>query len=97
MALKTKNITLSESLEIIASSLFNSCRGLEVVNLSKSIRKIEVFAFLYSTPVINYPGTIEEWNNIEKDEQWYRQNNDSFMPDKPLTVSCSDGTIEMTY
>ena len=82
----------SEKVTYIANSAFYGCTSL-TVNLTPSLQKIGecAFAFLYQNgeAVINFAGTVDEWNSIEKAENW---NTNSRL----VTVNCTDGVIKLT-
>ena len=67
-----KKVILKEGIEVIGVCAFNCCFNLEVVNLPKSLKRICVGAFsnCSSLKEIYYNGTKEEWNLIEKEDDW---------------------------
>lgn len=52
----------------------------------------EAFNYCKSLTTFNYEGTVEEWNNIVKDEEWDRYSN--WGKYLKYTVYCTDGKIE---
>lgn len=72
----------------IPESFFSGCTQLSFVRISKNISAIRQYAFAnLSLEKIIYGGTIEEWNEIEKDVQWRSGTTN-------LQIECTDGTIE---
>ena len=67
-----KKVILKEGIEVIGVCAFNCCSNLEVVNLPKSLKRICMGAFsnCSSLKEIYYNGTKEEWNLIEKEDDW---------------------------
>lgn len=82
----------SENVTYIDTSAFRGCTSL-TVGLSTKLEKIDesAFAFLYGNgeAVINFAGTVAEWNAIEKNENW---KTNSWL----VTVNCTDGVIRLT-
>lgn len=69
---KLKRITLSNELKILPSGFLCYCNALESITIPESIEKIEEFAFvLTKLKTINFKGTEEQWNNIEKEHNWF--------------------------
>ncbi len=64
-----------------------SCTSLITVVIPNTVTTIGAFAFI-NCPIstINFNGTIDEWNTIEKGEDW-----DLYTSD--YTIYCTDGTI----
>ncbi len=68
---KLKRITLSNELKILPAGFLCYCNALESITIPESIEKIEEFAFvLTKVKTINFKGTEEQWNNIEKEHNW---------------------------
>ena len=82
-------ITLPESLTHLDAYAFAYCTNLETVYLEKGITKlnIRVFAGCTNLKSIYYNGTVEDWNAVEKDEEWDLGSSD-------YIVYCIDGNIE---
>ena len=78
-----------EIISSIASYSFCDLRNL-IIEIPSSILEIELYAF-YNCDIkeIRYSGTVEEWNNISKNDGLWNYNSSGF------TVICSDG--ELTY
>lgn len=72
----------------IGISVFEGCEHLSEVIIPESLVRIGNGAFIQcsSLDIITYNGTAEQWNSIEKGENWdlYTGN---------YVVNCSDGTI----
>ena len=61
----------------------------ESVKIPKCVKIIKSYAFVnYSFASVTYEGTIDEWNEIVKENNW---NNGT----KLKTIICSDGTITL--
>lgn len=86
-----KEVKCSEKVTLIDSSAFRGCTSL-TIDLSPALQKIEdcAFAFLYQNgeAVINFSGTIAEWNSIEKSDSW--KTNSWF-----VDVNCTDGVLNL--
>lgn len=87
-----KGLKGSENVTYIDSSAFRGCTSL-TVELSPALQKIDecAFAFLYSNgeAVINFDGTMAEWNAIEKADSWKSNS-------QTVTVNCTDGVIRLS-
>lgn len=87
-----KEIKGSEKITYIDTLAFQGCTSL-TINLTPALEKIDeyAFAFLYRNgeAVINFAGTMAEWNAIEKAENW---KSNSWL----ITVNCTDGVIKLT-
>lgn len=86
----TKSIEMPDTVTHIEKSAFRDCDRLEKVVLSKNLEYIGEMAFDYciSLKTIEFNGTINEWNEITKGENWNRK--------VPATeVICSDGTVSL--
>ena len=60
------------------------------VRIGTGVKSIGADAFAYTTVLtINFDGTKEEWNAIQKAEGW---NGNSYI----LSVSCSDGSVSVS-
>ena len=86
-----KEVKGSENITFVDSSAFRGCTSL-TIDLSHALQKIEdcAFAFLYQNgeAVINFSGTIAEWNSIEKSDSW--KTNSWF-----VDVNCTDGVLNL--
>ncbi len=84
--------TVHADCEEIGDSAFFGCTNLESVTISTAVNKIGTYAFTYSAQEINYEGTLEQWENIQKNNYWAGE-----MLDFPQTVQkviCTDGYLE---
>ena len=72
----------------IFNSAFVCNKYIQTINISQSVKSIgsAVFALCDNLNRINYNGTVEMWNSIEKHSGW-----DIDSPD--YTIYCTDGTI----
>ena len=87
-----KEIKGSEIITQIGALAFQGCTSL-TIDLTPALEKIDklAFAFLYQNgeAVINFAGTMAEWNAIEKAENW---KSNSWL----ITVNCTDGVLKFT-
>lgn len=84
-----KTITLPDSLELIGEEAFAYCSELKTVYIGSSIDTLEygVFKHCKELTEIYFNGTIQEWNNISKSDEWdFNTGN--------YTVYCTNGDIE---
>ncbi len=77
------NVIIKEGVEIICDAVFNGCTALESVEIPKSVWCIGSCFAWDSSIIVNYNGTIAEWNAIEK----------YGFEDYNFTVYCTDGEI----
>lgn len=83
-----KKVVISEGTSSIMSNAFTFCIDLRKVVIPRSIVYIEsgAFNFCQGLSYIEYNGTIEEWEAINKGKDWYI--------DCPITtIKCIDGEI----
>ncbi len=85
-----KSIVLPEGTTVIDGNAFYNCELLEQITVPKSVVLIEDYAF-YNTSgcTVQYEGTMDEWNKIEKERFW----KDGFANS---SIVCSDGTVEQS-
>lgn len=84
-----EEISLPQGVKNICYQAFISCEKLEYVYIPSSTVMIEGYVFAYTTiKQINYGGTIDQWEKINKSEYW---NCDSSVE----KIICSDGIIEL--
>ena len=81
---------VSDGVEVIADGAFDGCENLVSISLPESVTRIGFYAFLNceSLTSINFSGTVEEWNAINKYDNW----NYSVPATK---VVCSDGDVAL--
>ena len=67
-----KYVTVDEGVTTLGEYMFDDCTSLEIVSLPKSLKTIEdaVFADCTSLESINFGGTKEQWNDINKSSIW---------------------------
>lgn len=82
------SFTVPEGVKYINPNAFHNAAGLKEINLPKSLKVIraEAFSNNFDLHLINYSGTREEWEAIEKASDW----ND---PPYITTVKCIDGEL----
>ena len=83
------SVTLPDTLTTISKYSFAYCTNLEYVQIGNKINKLPMYAFSDCTSLkeIHFNGTKEEWNNIEKDQDWDKNTGD-------YIVYCTDGNIQ---
>ena len=80
---------MSQSVESIEQYAFARCTSLTSIDLPKSLKWIGYGIFSNSgVTEINYAGTIDEWNSIEKDENWMENSSIA-------TITCTNGVINI--
>ena len=81
-------IYLPDSLLTLGELAFSHCTNLSTVYIGKHITKLEmrVFEDCKNLTDIYFSGTVDEWNKIEKDDEW-----DTGTPD--YVIHCIDGDI----
>ena len=82
------SITIPDSVTSIGKCAFFVCSSLESVTMGNSVTSIGEYAFhsCKSLTRINFGGTVEQWNAIEKGDDW-SYNAGAY------TVYCADGEI----
>ena len=83
-----KSVTIKGDTPVIPSNTFANCYRLTHVELPETLKQIEHNAFYGCTELreINFAGTMEQWKNIEIDED-----NGALFGCK---IICSDGTLK---
>ena len=81
-------ITIPHSVKNIGENAFSNCSGLTEITMSNSVTRISDSAFYNcgSLTEIKFNGTCEEWQGVEKADNW-----DGYTGD--YIVYCSDGTV----
>ncbi len=85
---RLKTVTLPEGLDGILSDLFKDCKGLTTVYLPSTMRVIHENAFANCTSLrsIYFAGSVEQWEDVDRDFNWdYNTGR--------YTVICNDGTV----
>lgn len=84
-----KKFSVPNSVIRIGENAFGSCINLEEVNISNGVEEIGYCAFVncQHLKVINYLGTIQQWGNIRKGDEWGD-------PSDKYTIHCYDGDIK---
>ena len=82
-------ITFDGEVTSIGEGAFCECYNLTSITIPNSVTNIGNYAFgeCDSLTSINFEGTVEQWNNIVKDDNWYGV---------PATyVQCTDGQVTL--
>ena len=82
------SVTIPDSVTSIGSHAFEYCSSLTSVTIPNSVTSIGVWAFINCSSLtsINYNGTKDQWNSIDKGSSWNVGTGD-------YTIYCSDGNI----
>ena len=85
------SITIPDSVTSIGDHTFSGCSGLTSITIPDSVTSIGRLAFGYCSELttINFQGTKEQWQAIEKDTNWNHSTGE-------YAVICTDGTISET-
>lgn len=77
--------------KIIKAQAFYNCKELKEVKIGNTVTKFSssIFGMCSSLTKITYDGKMEDWNNIKKDENWKKGN------DNLSQVECIDGIINL--
>lgn len=87
--LSLNNIIIPESITTINNAAFAGCISLTNITIPLSVVMIDTDAFAVCSKLtdINFKGTKEQWNAIEKEPDWDDRTGD-------YTVHCTDGDIK---
>ena len=82
-------VTIPNSVTSIADNAFYSCKGLTSVTIPNSVTYLGTAVFYSAKDMhtITFTGTVEEWQNMEKDSNW------ASSTATDLKIACTDGTI----
>ncbi|MBO5715661.1 MAG: leucine-rich repeat domain-containing protein [Clostridia bacterium] len=82
------SITLPDTLKTLSDYSFAYCTNLEYIKIGNEITKLPMYVFSDCTSLkeIHFNGTKEQWNNLEKDNDWDKNTGD-------YIVYCIDGEI----
>ena len=85
---KTWEFEIHEDTQVIADAAFYNCATLNSVTLKKNLKHVGKNAFFGCTKltVIDFNGTVEEWNGIDKADEWNKNSNIS-------KIKCGDNDI----
>lgn len=85
-----KRINVPDTVTMIGDYAFDGCSGLASINISKNVKSIGVMVFSGCDKLrnINFSGTMEEWENIAKKNNWSK---DIDM----CVVHCTDGNVSL--
>lgn len=83
------DVKIGNGIKSIAKELFYCCKGLAKITIPSSVTSIKDYAFAYCKllTVINFEGTIEQWNAITKETDWKKD-----VPSN-CVIKCTDGEI----
>lgn len=77
------------AVKVIGVQAFYNLKGVTKLYLTNTVTEFELAAFWHSDITeINFEGTLEEWNAIEKGANW----NNAM---QSIVVNCTDGTVEV--
>lgn len=82
------SIIIPDGVNTISHSAFIECSSLTSVVIPSSVVKIESYAFrnCKSLNSVTFEGTVEEWNSMDKDSNWFQN--------APATyIQCSNGQV----
>lgn len=81
-------ITIPSGVTSIEKDVFSACKKLEKITIPSSVTVIGNGAFSYCSKLqtINYDGSMEQWNAIEKKSSWNESTGN-------YTIYCTDGEI----
>ncbi len=81
-----KQVTLEEGVRQIERASFDGCTKLESVQLPLSLQVLPDFVFTHCTALrrVDYSGTVRQWQELEKGEDWSAYTSVS-------KIQCSDG------
>lgn len=80
------SLFISENLAHIGHSAFSYLYELTSIDLPKTLKFIDNYAFSHSMLTINYAGSKSDWEKITKMPDWNKY--------AALTIKCTDGIIE---
>ncbi len=83
------SIEIPDSVTSIGDRAFAYCSGLTSIEIPNSVTSIGDYAFssCHVLTRIDFGGTVDEWNAVEKGDEWNRGTWDH------ITVYCTDGTV----
>ena len=74
----------------IGDMAFSRCNSLTTIEIPSTVKSIGTWAFwCQNLSTINYKGTIEQWKEITKDDEWLLTNK------KDLVVHCDNGDLTL--
>ena len=84
------SITIPDSVTSIGTSAFSECSGLTSITIPNSVTSIGNASFRDCSSLTNieFKGTINEWNNINRDSYWKKYS-------VIQTITCTDGVITL--
>ena len=83
-----KSVTIRNSVRSIGDYAFSYCDGLRYIVIGNNVKNIGDLAFYSCTSltIINFEGTIKQWNAINKGDDWDKDTGN-------YTIYCTDGQI----
>ena len=84
-----QEISIPEGVTVLRENTFEYCSSLHSVSLPNTLESLEALVFFYCSSLtdIYFNGSVDEWNSIEKHENW-SVGTDSY------TIHCTDGNIK---
>lgn len=84
------SLSLPSTIVSIDKRAFSSCGLLESLTINRGLKSIEddAFQFCDNLTALNYEGTMSEWNQIDRSENWLSESSVE-------TVHCSDGDVSV--
>ena len=85
-----ERLTLSDNIEYIGAYAFNDCTNLKYLSLPKELKMIKFvpFAHCSNLQVLNYRGTIDDWDKVQLNPSWNRYSSIK-------VIRCLDGDINI--
>ena len=82
------NVRLGEKVYLIDDAAFANCTSLQKISIPKSVQSIGegIFEGSVNLKEINYAGTLSDWGNIDKHENWDANTAE-------YIIYCTDGSI----
>lgn len=86
---------IPSTIKKIPVSCFEACYFLESIDFPIGLEEIGTYAFANCSSLheINYEGTMEQWERIIKNNDWYKG---GWHPTPLSVVHCSDGDVQIT-
>ena len=84
-------VVMQEGIWVIGNSAFYDCWRLKKVTIPDSVTQIEgrAFALCYKLTTIIYKGTVEQWEQMQRESNWLEGN------EKVKKIVCKNGTVTL--